>query len=117
MDFNLTKEQQLIALGLIASIVIGLAVMALRPLFSRSTSQPIVVRSSGRQSAPAIEVHVCGAVRREGVYQLKPGDRILDAIKLAGGAGTSADLSAVDLAETVKDGEKILIPTTLPYSP
>jgi competence protein ComEA len=112
MDFQLTKEQQLIVLGLIASIVIGLGVMALRPLFNSTSSPPLIVQTKGEQAArPVTEVHVCGAVRREGVYQLKPGDRILDAINLAGGAGPSADLSAVDLAETVKDGEKILIPS------
>jgi competence protein ComEA len=110
MDRQLPKEQQLIVLGLIASIVIGLAVMALRPLFYNSTSQLIVVQAKGRQPASPIEVHVCGAVRREGVYKLKEGDRVLDAVTLAGGAQLSADLSALNLAETVKDGEKIMVP-------
>ena len=115
MDFQLTKEQQLIVLGLIASIVIGLAVMALRPLFNSTSPQPMIVQPKGEQAArPVTEVHVCGAVRREGVYKLKLGDRILDAITMAGGAQLSADLSAVDLAETVKDGEKILIPAKQP---
>jgi competence protein ComEA len=111
MNLNLTKEQQLIALGLIASIVIGLAVMALRLLFAASGPQPMIVQPQGGQFArPSTLVHVCGAVRREGVYKLKPGDRIIDALALAGGAQASADLSAVNLAEAVKDGEKILIP-------
>jgi competence protein ComEA len=116
MDFQLTKEQQLIAIGLIASIVIGLAVMALRPLFnSKSTPQQLIVQPKGDQMPrSATMVHVCGAVRREGVYKLKPGDRILDAVALAGGAQPLADLSAVNLAETVKDGEKILIPCKQP---
>lgn len=111
MDFSLTKEQQLIAIGLVASIVIGLAVMALRPFFNSSSPEQLVVQPKGDQMPrAATEVHVCGAVRREGVYKLKPGDRVIDAITLAGGAQPSADLSAVNLAETVKDGEKILIP-------
>ena len=68
MDLNLTKEQQLIVIGLIASIVIGLAVMALRPLFSNSTPQQLVVQPKNGQAVRVItEVHVCGAVRREGV--------------------------------------------------
>ena len=115
MDFQLTKEQQLIVLGLIASIVIGLAVMALRPLFNASAPQPMIVNPKGGQISRAItEVHVCGAVRREGVYKLKAGDRVLDAVTLAGGAAPAADLSAVNLAETVKDGEKILVPSKQP---
>jgi competence protein ComEA len=111
MDFTLTKEQQLIVVGLIASIVIGLAVMAFRPIFNAASPQPMLVQPKRDQLLRAsMLVHVCGAVKREGVYKLKPGDRILDALTLAGGAQPSADLSAVNLAETVKDGVKILIP-------
>lgn len=49
-------------------------------------------------------------MRREGVYKLKFGDRLLDAVNEAGGAVANADLSVVNLAEVVKDGEKIMIP-------
>jgi competence protein ComEA len=115
MDFQLTKEQQLIVIGLVASIVVGLAVMALRPLFNNSAPQPMIIQPrSGQAPRTATLVQVCGAVRREGVYKLRPGDRVFEAIALAGGAQPLADLSAVDLAETVKDGEKILVPCKQP---
>ncbi len=54
-------------------------------------------------------VHVCGAVRREGVYKMRFGDRIIDALKEAGGAKERADLSLINLAEELKDGQKVLI--------
>ncbi|HVN67173.1 MAG TPA: ComEA family DNA-binding protein [Candidatus Sulfotelmatobacter sp.] len=116
MDLKLTKEQQLILIGLIASIVIGLGVMAFRPFFTSSQQQPqLVVQPKGGQAPRvSVTVQVCGAVRREGVYKLGPGDRILEALALAGGAQPLADLSAVNLAETLKDGEKILIPLKPP---
>jgi len=55
-------------------------------------------------------VHVCGAVKREGVYRLCAGDRILNAVKAAGGALPAAELSSINLAEEVKDGQRIIVP-------
>jgi len=111
-NFNLSKEQQLILLGLIISLVIGFGVKVYQH-FSRP-SQGIIIEEPGARNVPAVEgtimVHVCGAVHREGVFKLKLGDRLLDALKLAGGPLPSADLSGVNLAERVKDGEKIIVP-------
>lgn len=60
---------------------------------------------------PTVAVHVAGAVLRPGVYILKPGDRVADAIAEAGGALGSAAPDAVNLARIVSDGERIYIPT------
>ncbi len=62
------------------------------------------------ETASKVEVHLCGAVRNEGVYSVQGGDRVIDVIRLAGGSLPTADLSSVNLAETVKDGQKIAIP-------
>ncbi len=112
MDINLSKEQQLILFGLVVSIVLGLGVMAYR--------QTAGIKGSDVEEEPAgierreqdvrMTVHVTGAVREEGVYRLKPGDRLMDAIALAGGALPLADLSAVNLAEPIKDCQKIAVP-------
>ncbi|MDD5593684.1 MAG: helix-hairpin-helix domain-containing protein [Candidatus Margulisbacteria bacterium] len=112
MELNLSKEQQLIILGLIASIVIGLAVMAVRQFIPDPNEQKMIEQPKmDRQTTGlSVTVHICGAVRREGVYKLKPGDRLMEVVALAGGAQPLADLSAVNLAEPVKDGAKIVIP-------
>jgi len=116
MDFNLnlTKEQQLVLLGLVASLVVGFGVRAYQHLSSGSSSR-IVIEEPGTKNMPkvngSIMIHICGAVRKEGVFKLKPGDRWLDAVKMAGGPLPSADLSGINLAEMVKDGEKIIVPT------
>ncbi len=112
MDFRLTKEQQLLLIGLIASIVIGLIVMLVRPLFLSDKPQQSIVEQRP-VTPPAVMVHICGAVQREGVFKLKPGDRILDALALAGGSLPTADLSGLNLAEPVKDGQKIIVPAKL----
>jgi competence protein ComEA len=116
MELNLPKEQQLLLLALIASLVVGLGVMAIQNI-SPASSDKVSIETpkhghimAQEAAKPTIMVHVCGAVRREGVYKLNPGDRLIDAVKLAGGARPAADLTAVNLAEAVKDGQKIVVP-------
>ncbi|MBQ6735028.1 MAG: ComEA family DNA-binding protein [Lachnospiraceae bacterium] len=55
-------------------------------------------------------VHVCGAVKREGVYELPEGARVFDAIDAAGGLLEGADGSAVNQAQPVTDGSRLRIP-------
>ena len=57
-----------------------------------------------------IVVHITGAVKKQGVIELKEGSRISDAIESAGGATKEADLSKINLAYIVKDGQKIYVP-------
>lgn len=57
-----------------------------------------------------IAVHITGEVKKEGVIYLKKGARIVDAIKEAGGEAKEADLSQVNLAYELQDGQKIYIP-------
>jgi competence protein ComEA len=57
-----------------------------------------------------VVVDVAGAVRRPGLYRLAQGARVADALRRAGGATRRADLSLVNLAQLVADGEQVLIP-------
>lgn len=54
-------------------------------------------------------VHVTGEVAEPGVVEVPPGSRVRDAIDAAGGATGDADLSAVNLARIVEDGEQIVV--------
>ena len=56
-------------------------------------------------------VHVCGAVRKEGVYKLPRGSRICDAVEAAGGFAADADTSWLNLAAVAEDASQIRIPT------
>ncbi len=56
-----------------------------------------------------IKVHVAGAVRKPGVYQLLSGDRVNDAVQLAEPL-TKADLNTIPLARVMVDGETIYVP-------
>lgn len=57
-----------------------------------------------------IAVHITGEVKKEGIIYLNQGARIVDAIKEAGGETKQADLSQVNLAYELQDGQKIYIP-------
>lgn len=55
-------------------------------------------------------VFICGAVESEGVYYVPDGSRVNDVLTEAGGFSPDASTSAVNLAGTVSDGDRIYIP-------
>ena len=57
-----------------------------------------------------IIVYVCGAVKENKVVTLKENSRICDAIDAVGGLNKDADLTNINLAYILEDGEKIYIP-------
>jgi competence protein ComEA len=58
----------------------------------------------------AIYVHMAGAVRRPGLMRLPPGARVAVALERAGGPSRRADLTAVNLAAPLQDGQQIVVP-------
>jgi len=65
---------------------------------------------AGNDAAPKLFVHVVGAVRRPGLFRLKDGTRVADAVARAGGPTRRADLSAVNLAAPLVDGQQVIVP-------
>ena len=59
--------------------------------------------------AGVVVVDVAGKVRRPGVATLPAGSRVVDAIRKAGGARAGVDLTALNLARVLVDGEQILV--------
>ena len=67
--------------------------------------------NSEKEETPAqVMVYVTGRVRRPGVITLREGDRVADAVELAGGCLPDADLSRINLAQKVKDEAMYYIP-------
>jgi competence protein ComEA len=63
------------------------------------------------ESAPSkmLLVHVAGEVKKPGVYPVVEGSRVVDALAAAGGAKKGVDLSVINLARKVVDGEQIYL--------
>jgi competence protein ComEA len=79
---------------------------------ARPAAQPL---QAVEAAAPAaLVVHVVGAVRRPGLYRLREGSRIADAVARAGGATRRADVSLVNLAAPVADGAQVVVPRRAP---
>jgi competence protein ComEA len=70
--------------------------------------------SSGGASHAKVVVDVVGAVRRPGLYALRDGSRIADAVRRAGGTTGKADLEAINLAAPVEDGLQVVVPRRQP---
>ena len=58
-----------------------------------------------------IVVHITGEVENTGIIKINKDARLADVIDKAGGATVYADLSKVNLAYSVQDGQKIYIPS------
>lgn len=58
-----------------------------------------------------VYVHVCGCVKKPGVYQLHFGARVQEAIDAAGGFSEKANQTAWNLAEVLQDGMQVYIPS------
>jgi competence protein ComEA len=78
-------------------------------LVARRPAPPIRIIEVPRSSGLVVQVD--GAVARPGVYPLAAGARVADALAAAGGAGPDADLSAVNRAHPLRDGERVSVPS------
>jgi competence protein ComEA len=74
----------------------------------RRPAPPIRIIDAPRSAA--IVVQVDGAVARPGVYRLSAAARVADALGAAGGTAPDADLSSVNRARPVRDGERVSVP-------
>jgi competence protein ComEA len=62
------------------------------------------------RTGEALYVHVAGAVRRPGLIRVAPDTRVATALERAGGPTRRADLTLVNLAAKVQDGQQVVVP-------
>ncbi|WP_219844038.1 ComEA family DNA-binding protein [Arthrobacter sp. MYb227] len=66
--------------------------------------------SSASGPTDKLILHVIGAVKTPGVYELEPGSRVRDAVSSAGGLNSNAAPENINLAAQVTDGQQVRIP-------
>lgn len=82
------------------------------PTEKNQNGAPAVSEEPNSMENPGvIYVHVCGAVVRPGVYELRAGSRVYEAVHAAGGFAEGADQNYVNQAQELGDGIKLVIPT------
>ncbi len=114
----LNKKQKIIVVVLIIImfIVIGYYIISKTEKYDYSDIEKIsnIIEEDQEVDDNIIEnkivIHITGEVEEEGVIKLEKGARISDAIEEAGGTTEEADLSNVNLAYSLSDGQKVKIP-------
>lgn len=115
---QLTQKQKIIA----SIIIIGIFFIIVYYFYQASQSPNYEeleenanveeIQEEEQEKQNNILIHITGAVKQEGVVNLKEGARIIDAIEEAGGLLEDANLNNVNLAYPLSDGQKIYIPNT-----
>jgi competence protein ComEA len=99
------KKQMLLGIGLVA-LLAGI-------YFSQTTKhEPAVSPSLGafsQEVGGALFIHVVGEVNEPGLFELKVGSRVQDALTAAGGLTENAVQGSVNLARMLSDGEQIVV--------
>jgi competence protein ComEA len=99
------------AVGVVALLVLVVAgKVLLRPSHPPVPPPVRVAAPVAHASAPSLFVNVVGAVRRPGLYRLKDGSRVADAVIRAGGPTPKAQIELLNLAARIADGEQIVVP-------
>lgn len=99
-------------IGVIIALLVALLISAAVNFYS---SRPVELKIKDTKAKSAgcdtkmVVVHIAGSVNRPGLYKLKYGSRVADAIEKAGGAKQEASLDNINLAAKVKDGTQITV--------
>ncbi|KQQ64642.1 ComEA family DNA-binding protein [Microbacterium sp. Leaf320] len=114
-----SPQPRRLRLGVGAAIVLALVVLSaavglglMRGQAAPTESVPLATDAAvGGGSTGDLYVHVLGAVEHPGLYVLDLDSRLVDAVAAAGGTTDDADLTAINLARVLADGEQIIVPT------
>jgi competence protein ComEA len=104
-DINFTKAQRR-ALAVVGILAVGLSGFLILKPHKAEAITPVV---TSIVAPPMLVIDIQGEVKTPGVYELPINSRVNDAIKAAGGAKPNADLSFINQARLIKDGEQIYI--------
>ena len=108
------SQEKKIWILIICVVMGGSLVKAYRHLFTPTlptlNSASPMIQSKKSLQRVYITVHIAGAVSQPGVYQVDLGQRVMDVVNSAQGLTSQANLDKVNLAQKVKDGQRIFIP-------
>jgi competence protein ComEA len=104
-------RRRVVVSGVVVLLVLVVAGKLLLHPAAPAVPPPVrVAAPAGHASATTLFVNVVGAVRRPGLYRLKEGSRVADAVRRAGGPTPKAQIELLNLAARIADGEQIVVP-------
>ena len=109
-ELPISRRRALVAAGILLAVLLVGSRLLSHGGSAAAPPPPLPPPTTVAASPARVVVHVVGAVHRPGLYRLAQGDRVADAVARAGGATRKADLSLVNLAALVSDGEQIAVP-------
>ena len=109
-DLNINPEQKR---GLVILLTLTVGLGGFYFLNSRPQAEPVVIQEIPTAATESVTtlliINVAGKVKNPGVYQLPLGSRVVDALEAAGQQLKGVDISDINLARVLVDGEQILI--------
>lgn len=100
---------------LLGVLIAGIGVWRSRPVAEAvPAALPAVTPAASTGDAGELVVSVAGLVARPGLVRLRPGARVADAVTAAGGPLPGVDLSSVNLARRLTDGEHVVVGPAAP---
>ncbi|MBA8825408.1 competence protein ComEA [Saccharopolyspora lacisalsi] len=105
--------------GLVGAVVIVVTVWTNRPSITPAPPLPTLPSSStapaSSSAAPReLVISVVGEVHRPGLVTVEPGSRVADALRAAGGALPDTEVTALNLARELTDGEQLYVGVPVP---
>lgn len=117
---NLSKKQLIILIAIGGVIVFVIGYYIYTTASNESYEQlDIISEEKDNQNKENVEnkqeemivIHIAGEVKKPGIIKIKEGARIADIIEAAGGLTQKANITNINLAYIIEDGQKITIPS------
>lgn len=118
---NLSRNQ-IIIIGIVCTIIISVIGYYIYTITNQNNyeeletiSENTNVTENNKENTNTEEetiiVHIAGQIKKPGIVKIKDGARIADIIEAGGGLTEQADITNINLAYIVEDGQKISIPS------
>ncbi len=111
---DLIKNNKIaVACAVLALLLAGLILPNFTKVSKNTTNidDMLAASFSGNTDGSDFYIDISGAVNKPGVYRMRPGSRMIDLVKACGGFRSGAQVNGLNLAQALKDGDKITVPS------
>lgn len=103
-------RRRLLFIAIVASIIVAGSCYGYWQRNSVLESTSVALQPEKIPQQSMVTVYISGAVIQPGVVKVTAGTKVIEVINVAGGLAEGAEVSKLNLAQTVKDGMHIQVP-------